>query len=261
MNRRELAMSLGAAVMAAGLRAEAAAPASPLPTGAGPRPKVAMLVHPDMVLMDLVGPQTVLAIAGSEIHLVWKDQRPVSTDVGIPIAATTTLANCPKDLDVLFVPGGLKGSAALMEDAEVLAFLKDRGSRAKYVTSVCTGSLVLGAAGLLNGYKATSHWYVRDLLPLMGATLVKDRVVIDRNRLTGGGVTAGIDFGLHLASIIGGEDLAKRIQLLLEYAPKPPFNSGEPETAVKPLVDAVLAAREPLIAAARAAAQRSMNAR
>jgi cyclohexyl-isocyanide hydratase len=261
MNRRELAWSLGAAVIAAGLRAEAAAPASPLPTGTGPRPKVAMLVYPDMVLLDLIGPQTVLAIAGGEIHLVWKDLNPVTTDVGIPIATTTTLANCPKDLDVLFVPGGLKGSAALMEDAEVLAFLKDRGSRAKYVTSVCTGSLVLGAAGLLNGYRATSHWYVRDLLPLMGATLVKDRVVIDRNRLTGGGVTAGIDFGLSLASLMGGEDLARRIQLLIEYAPKPPFNSGEPETAAKSLVDGVLAAREPLIAAARAAAQRSMAGR
>jgi cyclohexyl-isocyanide hydratase len=257
MNRRELAFSLGAAVMAAGLRAEAAAPASPLPTGSGPRPRVAMLVHPDMVLLDLIGPQTVLAIAGSEIHLVWKDLKPVTTDVGLGVTATTTLADCPKDLDVLFVPGGLKGSAALMDDADVLAFMKDRGSRAKYVTSVCTGSLVLGAAGLLKGYRATSHWYVRDLLPLMGATLDKSRVVVDRNRLTGGGVTAGIDFGLQLASLMGGDDLAKRIQLLIEYAPKPPFNSGEPETAARPLVDAVLAAREPLIAAARAAAQRS----
>ena len=257
MNRRELALSLGAAVMAAGLRAEAAAQASPLPTGPSPRPQVAMLVHPDMVLLDLIGPQTVLAIAGAEIHLVWKDQQPLSTDVGVPIAATTTLANCPKELDVLFLPGGLKGSAALMEDQEVLSFLRDRGSRAKYVTSVCTGSLVLGAAGLLNGYRATSHWYVRDLLPLMGATLAKDRVVIDRNRITGGGVTAGIDFGLRLASIMGGEDLAKRIQLLIEYAPKPPFSSGEPETAAKPLVDAVLAARQPLIVEARAAAERA----
>jgi len=218
-----------------------------------------MVVHPDMVLLDLIGPQTVLAIAGAEIHLVWKDQKPVTTDVGVPITATTTFADCPKDLDVLFVPGGLKGSAALMEDADMLAFLKDRGSRAKYVTSVCTGSLVLGAAGLLQGYRATSHWYVRDLLPLMGATLDKARVVIDRNRLTGGGVTAGIDFGLRLASLMGGEELARRIQLLIEYAPQPPFNSGEPETAARSVVEGVLAAREPLIAAARASARRAMT--
>ncbi len=258
MNRREVALSVGAAVIAANLRAKvaaAAAPASPQATNPS-RPKVAMLVYPDMVLLDLIGPQTVLALAAADIHLVWKSREAVATDVGIPITATTTLGECPPDLDVLFVPGGLRGTIALMQDADVLAFLADRGARAKYVTSVCTGSLVLGAAGLLKGYRATSHWYVRDLLPLMGATTQIDRVVVDRNRLTGGGVTAGIDFGLTLASIMGGDDLARRIQLVLEYAPKPPFNAGEPETAGPALVNEVLTARAPLLAAARAAAMR-----
>jgi cyclohexyl-isocyanide hydratase len=213
-----------------------------------------MLVHPDMVLLDLIGPQTALALAMAEIHLVWKDKAPVRTDVGISVIPTTTFAECPQELDVAFVPGGLRGSVALMQDAEVLAFLADRGQRARYVTSVCTGSLVLGAAGLLKGYRATSHWYVRDLLPLMGATVVSERIVVDRNRMTGGGVTAGIDFGLALIAALRGEELARRIQLVIEYDPKPPFDAGSPARAGPEVVNDVLNRRAPLIAAARAAA-------
>jgi cyclohexyl-isocyanide hydratase len=219
-----------------------------------PRASITMLVHPDMVLLDLVGPQTVLSIAMADIHLVWKNLDPVATDVGLPVSANATFATCPADLDVLFVPGGLKGSVALTQDKEVLAFLADRGARARYVTSVCTGSLLLGAAGLLNGYRATSHWYVRDILPLMGAIADPGRVVIDRNRITGGGVTAGLDFGLTLAAALRGDDYARRIQLLLEYAPKPPFDAGEPESAGDALVHDVLDRRMSLIAAARTAA-------
>ncbi len=260
MNRRELGVALGGAALAAGLRRHAALAALPAESAATsaitapPRPKVAMLVYPDMILLDLVGPQTMLSIAMADIHLVWKNLDPVATDVGLPVSANTTFATCPADLDVLFVPGGLKGTVALMRDKEVLEFLADRGARARYVTSVCTGSLALGAAGLLNGYRATSHWYVRDLLPLMGATVAPDRVVVDRNRITGGGVTAGLDFGLTLTAALRDEEAARRIQLVLEYAPKLPFDAGEPEVAGDKLVREVLDRRRPLLDAAHSAA-------
>lgn len=267
MDRRTL---IGGSVVAAAALAAGRATAQPAPgapsgghvmgvfgkAGAGPsRPVIAMLVHPKMVLQDLVGPMTVFNLMMSEIHLVWKSLDPVMTEIGVPITPSTTFADCPKDVDVLFVPGGLAGSIAMMQDNEVLAFLADTGARAKYVTSVCTGSLVLGAAGLLRGYKATSLWNVRDLLPLMGATLEKKRVVHDRNRLTGGGVTAGIDFGLTLCALLKGDDNAKQIQLIIEYAPEPPFNAGEPETAPPEIVERLLKARAPVTEQAAAAAR------
>lgn len=221
------------------------------------KPRVAMLVHPKMVAQDLIGPWTAFnMVRGAELHLVWKDLQPVSTELGLSVTPTTTLADCPADLDVLFVPGGLDGTIALMEDEEVLAFLADRGTHARYVTSVCTGSLLLGAAGLLRGYKATSHWYVRDYLALMGATPVHDRIVQDRNRITGGGVTAGLDFGLTIVAALQGQETAERIQLVLEYAPAPPFNAGTPETAPKHLVDTILKARAPALEQVRSKAER-----
>ena len=149
---------------------------------------------------------------------------------------TTTFADCPRDLDVLFVPGGVPGTLTMMEDPEVLAFLADRGSRARFVTSVCTGSLVLGAAGLLKGYKATSHWLTRDVLAEFGAIPTAGRIVVDRNRVTGGGVTAGLDFGLELVAQLRNRDYAEAVQLYLEYDPQPPFDSGTPEKA-SPLVN------------------------
>ena len=191
--------------------------------------KVAMLIHPRMALLDLVGPQTILRILGCDIYLVAKSLDPVSTDVGISVTPDITFDHCPNDLDVLFVPGGLMGSLVAMEDQQTLSFLADRGASAKYVTGVCTGGLVLAAAGLLKGYRATAHWGVVDLLPLMGAVHERGRVVHDRNRLTGGGVTAGLDFGLTLASQLCGEDAAKHVQLIIEYSPEPPFHSGTPE--------------------------------
>jgi cyclohexyl-isocyanide hydratase len=150
------------------------------------------------------------------------------------IEATTALAECPP-LDVLVVPGG-PGQARLMGDADVLGFLREKGGAARYVTSVCTGSLLLGAAGLLDGYEATTHWAFMDLLPWFGARPVRRRVVIDRNRITGGGVTAGIDFALHLAAEVAGEREAKRLQLALEYDPAPPFRSGHPDVSDAELV-------------------------
>lgn len=194
-------------------------------------PKVAMLVYPNMVALDLIGPMTIFNIARFNIHLVWKDKAPVSTDVGIPLSASHTFDECPRDLDVLFVPGGTMGTIACMNDPEVLDFLAVRGARAKWVTSVCTGGLVLAAAGLLNGYNATAYWPVADLLPLMGARHIDERVVRDRNRMTGGGVTAGIDFGLALVAEMVDEELARRIQLIIEYAPAPPFKNGTPAEA------------------------------
>lgn len=225
--------------------------------GAGPgRPVIAMLVHPQMVLQDLVGPMTVFNLMQSEIHLLWKTLDPVMTEIGVPVTPSTTFADCPKDVDVLFVPGGLSGSVAMMQDDAVIAFLSDVGIRAKYVTSVCSGSLVLGAAGLLRGFRATSLWNVRHLLPLMGATLEKKRVVQDRNRLTGGGVTAGIDFGLTICALLKGEMQAKFIQLVIEYAPEPPFDAGEPETAPRELVDRLLKARSGITSQGEALAKK-----
>lgn len=218
-------------------------------------PKVAMLVYPKMVALDLLGPMTVFNIMRFNVELVWKDKSPASTDVGFPIAPTKTFAECPDDLDVLFVPGGIMGTIDCMNDPEVMEFLMDRGARAKWVTSVCTGSLVLAAAGLLKGYDATSHWTVAELLPLMGARHVNGRVVRDRNRMTGGGVTAGIDFGLALAAEIGGEEAARHVQLILEYAPEPPFNNGTPEEAGPERVKSARARRSGIEAMARQAAE------
>ena len=261
LTRRALSLGLPLTMGLSRLVADAAAAdsASNREAGGPPRIKVAMLIHDDMILLDLTGPMTALVPAMSDIHLVAKNRSPVRTDVGILIQPTTTFDDCPADLDVLFVPGGLTGSLAAMEDTATTTFLADRGTRAKWVTSVCTGSLVLGAAGLLRGYRATSHWYVRDLLPLMGAELVKDRVVTDRNRITGGGVTAGIDFGLVLVAHLRGEDYAKRIQLILEYDPKPPFSAGSPDTAGPRLVQDVLERRAKILAQARIAAAAAGN--
>jgi cyclohexyl-isocyanide hydratase len=225
--------------------------------GAGPgRPKIAMLVHPGMVMQDFVGPLTIFNLVHAEIHLVWKRREPVMTEVGLPVMPSTPFADCPTTLDVLFVPGGLDGSIMMMDDAEVLEFLADRGKTARYVTSDCTGALVLGAAGLLRGYKATGHWYIRDLLSLLGATPINERVVHDRNRITGGGVTAGIDFGLTLASLLRSRDDAEWIQLVIEYAPAPPFNAGLPQTAPKAVYERLMGARSPAISAAREKAAR-----
>jgi cyclohexyl-isocyanide hydratase len=181
----------------------------------------------------------------------------VRNDIGLAISPTFAIDECPADLDVLFIPGGPEGSVAMMDEKEVLDALADRGSRAQFVTSVCTGALILGAAGLLRGYDATSHWYVRDLLALMGANVVAERVVVDRNRITGGGVTAGLDFGLELARRMRGEDAAQLIQLVLEYDPKPPLDAGSPEKAGVQLTSRVRQVRGPAIAAAKQAAERA----
>lgn len=164
---------------------------------AGPPQQIGMLVYPNMSALDLIGPHTFLAgLMNVQVHLLWKAKELIVSDTGVPIQATTSFRECPENLDILFVPGGSKGTIPLMNDPEVIAFLRDHGTRARHVTSVCTGALLLGAAGLLKGYDATTHWAYRDLLPLFGAEPMAERVVIDRNRITSEGVTSGIDFGL-----------------------------------------------------------------
>jgi len=250
MDRREFTAALGAASLAGLLTSPALAQQR-----SSRKPVIGMLVHSDMILLDLTGPLTVFNILQADVRLIGKTKQPVTTDVGIAVSPSESFETAPSELDVLFVPGGLKGTVDGMKDRQTVDFLQDRGERARFVTSVCTGSLLLGAAGLLKGYGATSHWYVRELLPLMGATLRKERVVEDRNRITAGGVTAGIDFGLTLAARLNDEETAKRIQLLLEYDPKPPFDAGSPEHAGAAMSEDILKRRGALIAQAEAAAK------
>jgi cyclohexyl-isocyanide hydratase len=191
---------------------------------------IGFLLFPHVTQLDLTGPAQILGrVPGAQVHLVWKTTDPVPTDVGFSINPTTTFADCPP-LDVLCVPGGF-GIEHLLDDDDTLAFLRRQGDQARWVTSVCNGSLVLGAAGLLRGYRAACHWMWRDLLPRFGALPVAARIVRDRNRISGGGVTAGIDFALALAAELAGEETAKLLQLAFEYDPQPPFDCGSPEAA------------------------------
>jgi cyclohexyl-isocyanide hydratase len=191
---------------------------------------IGILIYPNVTQLDATGPAQVLArVPGATLHMIWKTRDPIPTDAGFSIVPNTTFADCPR-LDVICVPGG-GGQVALMTDPETLDFLRRQAATARYVTSVCTGSLVLGAAGLLKGYRSACHWAWRDMLSDFGAIPVAERVVRDRNRISGGGVTAGIDFGLTVAAELAGEEVAKSIQLVLEYDPQPPFDSGSPEKA------------------------------
>jgi cyclohexyl-isocyanide hydratase len=194
-----------------------------------------MLLFPRLTQLDLTGPYEVFAqMPDTRVHLISQSLEKVVSAYGMAIAPDSTLDDCPP-LDVIFVPGG-PGISGAIESRPTLSFLKQRAASAKYVTSVCTGALVLGAAGLLKGYRATTHWLSMDLLPIVGAVPVSERVVVDRNRITGGGVTAGIDFGLVVAAHLFGEDVARGIQLMMEYDPAPPFDAGSPRTAPAALV-------------------------
>lgn len=191
---------------------------------------IGMLIFPRMTQLDMTGPYEVLArLPNTVVELVSATREPVKTDRGLQIVPTTTYADCPP-LDVLMVPGGA-GQQDLMEDEAALAFLRKQAATAKYVTSVCTGSLVLGAAGLLKGRRATCHWSAVDHLALLGATPTREKVVVDGNVVTGAGVASGIDFALKLAAILDGEVVAREIQLQIEYDPEPPFDGGSPATA------------------------------
>jgi cyclohexyl-isocyanide hydratase len=192
--------------------------------------QIGFVLFPKVTQLDLTGPlQVFSSVPGAQVHLAWKRMEPVASDTVLALMPTTNFADCPQ-LDVICVPGGA-GTDDMVNDEEVLQFLRAQAAGAKYVTSVCTGSLVLGAAGLLRGFRATTHWTAMEFLAGYGATPMKTRVCVDRNRVTGGGVTAGIDFALTLVSILVDRKTAEAIQLRLEYNPAPPFNSGSPDTA------------------------------
>jgi cyclohexyl-isocyanide hydratase len=188
------------------------------------------LIFPDMTQLDLTGPLEVFSrFRELNIHLAWKTFTAVKSAGGFLVTPTVDFADCPK-ADILFIPGG-PGQLAMMDDAKTLAFIRAQAQGAQYVTSVCTGSLLLAAAGLLDGYRATCHWMSLAQLAHFGAQPVAERVVEDRNRVTGAGVTSGIDFALMLSARIFGEERARLVQLSMEYDPKPPFTGGSPESA------------------------------
>jgi cyclohexyl-isocyanide hydratase len=192
--------------------------------------QIGLLTFPKVTQLDLTGPVQVFSnLPGVQVHLIWKRIEPVASDSVLTLTPTTTFADCPQ-LDVICVPGGL-GTNDMVNDEEMLDFLRRQAKSAKYITSVCTGSLVLGAAGLLQGYKAATHWTAMEFLAAFGAIPTKERVCVDRNRVTGGGVTAGIDFALTLVSIMFDRRTAEAIQLGLEYNPAPPFTAGSPDSA------------------------------
>lgn len=203
----------------------------------------------------MTGPYEVFASAkGAQVYLIWKDTAPLKAATGLTLVPTTTFADCPP-LDVLCVPGG-SGVNPLLHDETVLAFLRERAGQVRYLTSVCTGALVLGMAGLLKGKRATSHWNAHDLLARFGAIPTEGRVVRDGNLITAGGVTSGIDFGLTVIAELLGEEEAQTIQLALEYAPQPPFRAGTPQEAP----EAILTAARQRLAGSRAAREKLLAA-
>jgi len=209
--------------------------------------QIGFLLYPGVVQLDVLGAYQVLAFPpNTQIHLIWKTLSPIVSNEGLTLIPTVTLADCPP-LNVICVPGGGIGQIEVMKDAEILSFLQQQSISAQYVTSVCTGSLILAAAGLLQGYKATCHWAFRDQLAMLGVEVIPQRVVIDRDRITGAGVTSGIDFGLTLLGLLCGEEVAKMTQLMMEYTPDPPFNAGTPETASKEIVHSLMKFGKPLV--------------
>lgn len=237
-SRRDL--SMGAAAIAAALVGQAhartaTAPAhdrAGMPPGWTGQERIILLAYPGMTALDLIGPHYMFtSLMGATTWLVARTADSVRSDTGLVLTPDHSFTSCPSEVDIICVPGGTSGTLQAMEDPETIGFLKDRGSRARLVTSVCTGSLILGAAGLLNGYRATSHWVTRPLLTIFGATPVDARVVRDRNRITAAGVTAGLDFGLSLVGELRDPAYARGVQLLAEYAPEPPFGAGTTATA------------------------------
>lgn len=203
--------------------------------------KIIAVLFPGMTALDLVGPMQVLGFfPGAEIQTVWKHAGPVRSDNGLQLVASHSFDDAFVDPDILIIGGAAGPTLDVMRDDAAIAFLADRGSKAKWLVSVCTGSLILGAAGLLKGYRASSYWAVRDELASFGAIPCHERVVLDRNRMTGGGVTAGIDVGLTLAGKLFGDDFGRMVELFLEYAPAPPYGTGRPDLAGPELVGQVV---------------------
>lgn len=200
---------------------------------------IGLLLFPNITQLDLTGPYEVFSrMPDTTVTLIAATDRPVRTEWGLTITPDATLDDSA-ELDLLCVPGGW-GVNAMLEDPSLLSFVRDRGQGAQYVTSVCSGALLLGAAGLLQGYRATTHWMSLDLLSSFGAIPVSERVVIDRNRITGAGVSAGIDLALVIAAKLFGPRTSQEIQLAIEYDPAPPFTSGSPTHAPAEVRTAVL---------------------
>jgi cyclohexyl-isocyanide hydratase len=211
--------------------------------------QIGFLIYPGVIQLDVMGAYQVLAFPpNTKIHLLWKMLSPVISNEGFIFTPTTTFVDCPT-LDVICVPGGGMGQIEAMKDTEILDFLKQQSTTAQYVTSVCTGSMILAAAGLMQGYKSACHWAFRDQLAMLGVEVLPQRVVVDRNRVTGSGVTSSIDFGFTLLSLLCGESVAKTAQLMMEYMPEPPFNSGSPETAGDEIVQPFIRFGKPLLEA------------
>jgi cyclohexyl-isocyanide hydratase len=201
--------------------------------------QVGMILFPGLNQLDLTGPYEVFSrMPGARVRLLAANMEPVRSEWGLTITPDARFADAGR-LDIICVPGGW-GVNAQLDDVPFLDFIREQGTSARYVTSVCSGALLLGAAGLLRGYRATTHWMSLDLLAQFGADAVNERVVVDRNRITGGGVTAGIDFGLTVAAELFGRAVAEEIQLAIEYQPSPPFDSGLPATAPAAVREAVL---------------------
>lgn len=194
--------------------------------------QIAMLIYPEFTALDLVGPHYMFtSLWGAKVHLVAASKAPVRSDAGLVFTPDMSLEEAPKELDILFVPGGSQGTLKAMQDNRLIAWVADRARRAKLVASVCTGSLILGQAGLLRGKRATTHWATHSLLQDFGAQPVDERVVWDGSLVTGAGVSAGLDLGLSVVARLRDKPYAQSIQLLAEYAPQPPFQAGTPKTA------------------------------
>jgi len=221
--------------------------------------EIVMLLYPGFAALDLVGPQYIFAsMMGAKVHLVAKDvSKPVKCGQGISITPTMSFDDVKKKPTIFFVPGAGMGMIDVLEDKETMDFVTECSTNADYVTSVCTGSLILAKTGLLEGRRATSHWTALNVLKDFGLEPVNERVVTDGNLITGGGITAGIDFGLTVLAALRGENYAKAVQLQMEYAPAPPFNSGTPETAPPGITKSMRAMNEPVIKKAREIARKS----
>lgn len=221
------------------------------------------LLFPNVTQLDLTGPaQFFSGVADSTVDLVWKTLDPVPTDAGFSIMPTIDFADAPQ-ADVLLIPGG-QGAFELLDDAETLDFVRRQAAGARFVTSVCTGAFVLGGAGLLEGRRATTHWNSHAMLGLLGAIPEQARVVRDGNIITGGGVTAGLDFALTVLTEVYGAETARAVQLGYEYDPRPPFDAGHPTRpeADPAIVNRTLAERrelrEPVVRRAASRLQESV---
>lgn len=222
--------------------------------------QIAMLLYPGFTALDLVGPHYMFtSLWGATVHLVAPSKEPVRSDAGLVFVPSMTLDETPADLDILFVPGGGEGTLKAMQDPKLIAWVADRARRAKLVASVCTGSMILGQAGLLRGKRATTHWATHALLKDFGATPVDERVVWDGQLVTGAGVSAGLDLGLSVVSRLRDKPYAQGVQLLAEYAPQPPFNAGTPKTAPAEVHQMMGSMFDPLVADMRASARSALR--